>query len=351
MAEKEWIPVDKFQSKKTVMLMELISMPIHTPELQRPLSYDRMQDIVAYQMDAFQKCQTFCFLGDLVMCDTGNNSLLLVDGQHRYEAIKQIYMHQPTYQISITKLANISLEVAFLLLNKAQPVPQYIIDSVFNLSRKTFLESFSRLLKKEFGHYITKSINPRRPNVKIDHILDTLSKSEVWDVCHALTNVNYCFKCFLHINTNYLTKMETPIGNNERIMSKAQKYLCSPLYLSNDVDDIWPSLLVKAHADFLAQEIAAKALDKKNENIPSKSLPKAVRMAAWNKWFFNTAGGCCFICKSPIDISRFECGHIISRYNGGSDNVNNLRPICGLCNKSMGKQNMSDFCKSYGVNF
>jgi hypothetical protein len=34
----------------------------------------------------------------------------------------------------------------------------------------------------------------------------------------------------------------------------------------------------------------------------------------------------------------FEVGHNVPRSKGGTDNLDNLRPICSSCNKSMGNQ-------------
>jgi hypothetical protein len=180
------------------------------------------------------------------------------------------------------------------------------------------------------------------------NVLNALSKSEVWQEASALANPTYVFKCFLYVNTNYLSKLDTKGTNNTRIMNKAHAKSCTPLYLTNDTDTYWTSYLVKAHGEF----VAAKAITTSQQNKDAQkrsSLPKAIRMATWNFWFPNQSSANCFICKSHIDINYFECGHIVSRHNGGTDNVSNLRPICSLCNKSMGKENMNEFCKQYGI--
>lgn len=52
----------------------------------------------------------------------------------------------------------------------------------------------------------------------------------------------------------------------------------------------------------------------------------------------------CMCCKTIyITQHNFQCGHVVADANGGSTNVNNLRPICTLCNQSMGVTNMKDF--------
>ena len=50
-----------------------------------------------------------------------------------------------------------------------------------------------------------------------------------------------------------------------------------------------------------------------------------------------------------ISISNFECGHIKSEKDGGEVNIDNLRPICGNCNKSIGTKNMDDFMTQYKI--
>lgn len=43
---------------------------------------------------------------------------------------------------------------------------------------------------------------------------------------------------------------------------------------------------------------------------------------------------------SPID---FEADHIIPESKGGQTNVENLRPICSTCNRSLNNTDMEEF--------
>jgi 5-methylcytosine-specific restriction endonuclease McrA len=79
-----------------------------------------------------------------------------------------------------------------------------------------------------------------------------------------------------------------------------------------------------------------------------KAIPKAVKSTLWNMHFTeNNAKGDCQVCTKEIKMNDFEAGHIIAASNGGSDNLDNLLPICGLCNRSMGTQNLNEFKKMY----
>jgi len=82
--------------------------------------------------------------------------------------------------------------------------------------------------------------------------------------------------------------------------------------------------------------------------IKRKSIPKAVKSTLWNIHFTeNNAKGECKVCNKEIKMTDFDAGHIVAVANGGSDNLDNLMPVCSLCNKSMGVQNLNEFKKLY----
>lgn len=91
-----------------------------------------------------------------------------------------------------------------------------------------------------------------------------------------------------------------------------------------------------------------KQLEKPVDKTPRKTIPKTLKNQVWDQYIGKDKGiGLCECCKKKIDSKHFECGHIIAVAEGGDDTIDNLRPICGLCNKSMGKMNMTDFCDKY----
>lgn len=78
-------------------------------------------------------------------------------------------------------------------------------------------------------------------------------------------------------------------------------------------------------------------------------IPATVRNVVWCKYIGKNPTPMCFCCNVEL-ISRanFECGHIVSERNGGSASVDNLRPICSICNKSMSVKNMEEFMEQHG---
>jgi 5-methylcytosine-specific restriction endonuclease McrA len=96
----------------------------------------------------------------------------------------------------------------------------------------------------------------------------------------------------------------------------------------------------------LEQGAGASAMPAKNR----KPLPSCVRDSVWNHYIGEDINKHrCMCCKKVlISNRRFEVGHVLSVKEGGTDEINNLRPICSPCNHSMGTKNMIDFVKTYG---
>ena len=84
---------------------------------------------------------------------------------------------------------------------------------------------------------------------------------------------------------------------------------------------------------------------------PRQKLPAAVRRIVWSTYIGSeVSSGKCFCCNfETITVSNFECGHIISHKDGGDTTIQNLRPICSFCNRSIGKRNMEEFMCQYGI--
>lgn len=79
-------------------------------------------------------------------------------------------------------------------------------------------------------------------------------------------------------------------------------------------------------------------------------IPATVRNIVWVTHFQTSKKGQCWLCKvEDISSANFECGHVVSEKNGGKPTIDNLRPICSFCNKSVGTMNMEDFKKKYNI--
>lgn len=114
--------------------------------------------------------------------------------------------------------------------------------------------------------------------------------------------------------------------------------------LSND--DAIPMDTTDDYDEYYEYEITSEVQEViKPKSTRKKAIPKVVRQNVWNIYMGEYLGkGKCFCCNyTELTSFQFECGHVISEYNGGDVNIANLRPICSLCNKSMGKKNMVEY--------
>ncbi len=71
-----------------------------------------------------------------------------------------------------------------------------------------------------------------------------------------------------------------------------------------------------------------------------KTIPKAVREQLWIRDMGKNFQGKCKTswCQTVITLFDFQCGHNIPESKGGETTLENLVPICSLCNTSMGNK-------------
>ena len=69
-----------------------------------------------------------------------------------------------------------------------------------------------------------------------------------------------------------------------------------------------------------------------------KAVPKALREQVWRTHIGDHYIAKCAVtwCTNEITPFDYEVGHNIPHSQGGELTIQNLRPICGRCNKSMG---------------
>lgn len=76
-----------------------------------------------------------------------------------------------------------------------------------------------------------------------------------------------------------------------------------------------------------------------------RRIPFVIRERVWNHYIGPSKGEVeCLCCEENIITPfRFECAHVVSEAKGGSNKLDNLRPCCSYCNRSMGTQNFFVF--------
>ena len=103
----------------------------------------------------------------------------------------------------------------------------------------------------------------------------------------------------------------------------------------DDVDDV----------NNVEKTTAVKATSRKATS--RKTIPKKIRIQLWEQYYGKQYSALCLICKDTLFFNNFEVGHIIASACGGSDKIDNLKPICSQCNKAMGIENMNTYIEKY----
>jgi 5-methylcytosine-specific restriction endonuclease McrA len=102
---------------------------------------------------------------------------------------------------------------------------------------------------------------------------------------------------------------------------------------------------IKEDNDATIQQTANVKNDIKRKK---RKIRHATRIVCWNTYVGeDVAKTKCLCCKTNVITQlNFHCGHVTAEANGGTLNIDNLRPICAICNNSMGTQDMKDYAKN-----
>jgi len=340
--------IDKYQSKYIIPIESLCtSLNILTPELQRETNIEVINEIIEHQMSFFNKTKSFCFIGELTLI-TQDGIYYIIDGQHRYEAMKKIYNKCPFYKISINLIKpdyNLTIENAFQLLNKSKPVPEYVIENTTNILKKVKIDHFKKLFQSKYKVYISKSEHPRKPNINIDMLLNKINKSYLIN-CEIIVDGNDIFEYMEYVNVIYWKYLDTKYNEKciEKVdkVDKVDKHV---LYICNDIEnDIWLN-----NKNWIDEYHENKNKINNNEQILNKrkKISQKERKIVWEKDFKDKEKGICKVRnKVEININTFHCGHIVSHKNGGETTFENLKPICVICNNKMGSMNLYEYMKN-----
>jgi len=89
--------------------------------------------------------------------------------------------------------------------------------------------------------------------------------------------------------------------------------------------------------------------DLKKKTVKAK-IPKALREQVWLKYNHRVYDSKCYIrwCSNKVSVYDYEVGHNIPESKGGLTVIENLRPICSRCNRSMSDSYTIDEWNNFG---
>lgn len=311
------------QRKYSIAASKLLAMGVFTPEVQRDIRKEHVEEIYAFQVAHHDRVGCYCFLGVLTFA-LYDGKYFCLDGQHRYAAVRQLYTtFGRDFYLDIEELTcatEAEMIEYFRIINLNSPVPDFLRD--FRPQVAVVLRGH---LKSVYSRYLSSAASPHKPNIALEAFLSKLQLQH-GAVLEGLGAADAIVAWFETANTDH-GRWLTAMGTEEPDIKKA-------------VDAIQKRTATGAPAFFLGCFWL--------EDLP-RSFTQPKRKKVWETYAKKAPkddDGCvvCPCCESTLlSPFEFEVGHIISHKNGGSNALDNLIPICGLCNKSMGAMNFDAY--------
>lgn len=312
---------------------KLMTFPIEIPNIQRIRDDDKVSEIVAYQQGKLRQTGACNFIGSInIHYCAENQDLYLVDGQHRFEAIKRISQTiSIPVCVEIVKVDTIQeLKENYNMINKNTPLPEFpeTID-------KTIPERVANYYKARYPNIWSKSTRANRPNIYFNYFQEALGvlvdRMEIQTAQELQT--------ILDEHNDKLSRVMRADVSEKQIRKCAEYGIYFGLYshVSDEYRYDWVREILNIDK-VVVQGPKAK-----------RAVPKKVRDDSWNKYVGTDKGEApCLCCRtSTISKSEFHAGHVISEAKGGLATVENIRPICGGCNLSMGTRDMREFVQTH----
>ena len=375
---------------KKMLSSQLLLMSIKNPHTQRIVDKSKVKEIVSYQLSRIKQEKYPNFLGVInihVLSDSDSNlgTYYLVDGQHRYGAIIDLYnkySHDLEVVVEIVKVdTKEELIHNYNLINKNTPLPEFP-DEI----DKTIPEEATRHFQEKYPDVWSEKSRAKRPNVRFNSFQETLGQV-VKELRGNVDNAVGLIQEIEDLNKEIsLWDRKEFKGVSEPMYQKAKQmdfFLGLLSYPSKGGGNgyEWGNILVKKKktpprssppppsssppSPPTPRGKEEKVKPKKNvvierkesvEGVKTKrktAVPKKVKNDSWDIYIGREYGQAyCLVCdRTKIDSKCFQAGHIVSEKHGGPCTIDNILPVCGGCNQSVGPVNMREYVrKNYPSN-
>ena len=317
---------------------DILNKKLLTPECQRVLDKEHVNELLNYQKEHYIKYKEFFFTNPITICNLDNKEYI-IDGQHRLACIQKLcdekYPNFKIFLIIIKVNDESEMEEKYISINKNNPV-QLFSDIILY---KIFYKKIEKYIKNNYEIYLKNTDNPRSPNINIKHLLKYLDDNKL------AIKINYNYKLFI----NEFIKLDIFYKNNTEILYNVFKG-----NIHNKITDLKTKNNYTLLFLFTKFEWVDRIIYVIENNIEYKDIShypinyrvkikKHLRKEVWKKRNNDKINGECYCCSKIIEYDDFECGHIKSVYFKGETMLSNLEPICYNCNNNMGIQNLIDY--------
>ena len=308
------------------------------PNIQRELDPTHIDNLSIKFSEEYKQNGYFNF-GMFDLCYY-NNTLYLLNGQHRYAVLGRLEERHlnTSIQVKIKKTdTEQEMNNYFQIVNDSK---QSIIYK--NSNHQVILNSLRRHLTTKYVQYMVKSKNPHKPHINLDRLMEkideikliqTLEIRDEHTIINLIEEINNFYRTIQYETDKWKSwKIPDIVNLLEKTKQKSQ---ISPLYLGIYPQFEWLDRIIKHKKE----NIMYSDMPHYWKTYKTRKISNTKRNKVWRKR--NTKiDGECFVCQQSLNIENFQCGHIIAAFWGGDTKLDNLEPICGSCNRDMGVENL-----------
>lgn len=320
---------------------KLVNDDINIPDIQRIVDDDNVDDIVNYQINYYKKYNKFNFIG-LVNIHYLNNKYYLIDGQHRFKAIKQLFDlgHKFNVAIEIININSINeLKENYKIINKNTQLPEFS-DEI----DKSIPENVALYFKNKYPKMWSKTSCSRKPHIYFPFFQESLGFLTEKLKINCIDYLKNIVEDYNNILSEWdIDKFPDNNKLSPKIFNKCKEsglFLGLFKFSKDDIGYKWVKNIIQHHTGEIIRN---------ESNQHKKKIPKKIKDDSWDKYIGKEHGIAFCICCNTTEIEQknFIGGHIISNKNKGSINIENIIPICNQCNLSMSTKNMDEFIENF----
>ena len=309
-------------------------------DIQRELDLDWIQSL-KQKICKHKQENGYYFIGAFEVACL-HNSLYMLNGQHRYFVVKDLvseFKEEIPVEIKIYTVSS-KEEMQDLWMKVNGSKPSKLCKST---STQVIINSIKKYFVQNYPKYITSVDRPARPNINLEQLEralnenDTLKRLNIDSSEHFVSMIEKLNNFYKYSDTS---KWKSWSIDESIVMKCKTKNVLKPLFLGIFTNFEWLKRIVEVNKRDAGIDNYS-CIPHLGLNTKSRKISKAKRRKIWEKRCSKKFMiGTCFVCKGNIDYDTFEAGHVVSHFWGGSTNIDNLEPICSICNKDMGVENL-----------
>lgn len=316
-------------------------------DIQRELDSSWVEEL-KYKILKNHETKGYFFFGAFEVASL-DNSLYLLNGQHRYFILKELEHMYPSIPIEVNMhivKSKEELHELWMMVNGSKPSKM-----CKSTSKQVIINTIKKYLTQYYPKYITTAAKPQKPNINLDHLGEAIENSKILDELNIESSDEF-IKQLEKLNNFYKYSdahkwREWHITDESLVFKCRQKNIIRPLFLGIFSNYEWLTRMIEVNK-VGARYDSYSCIPHIPLNAASRKIGKAKRRKVWEKRNSKESlSGQCFVCGKHIDYDDFECGHITAAFWGGDISLSNLEPICIPCNRDMGIENLNDYKRKF----